>query len=512
MAKTDMGHFPRLMNEQFGQILFTAVGVLDRIVLTGILLRIWGNATFEHWAVIVAYAGFGSLYEFGFSLYYNNRITFETERGDDAAAQATLGEANLVFAVCALLGVLTLSLFDVIFNFSGMRDVPGGTLATILVCSASSLRLLIIGPTAKYRANRAYSRFAYLSTLSELVRVLITGLAVVMGSNLLLTAAVSLSIQVMLPIALILWDSTKRYAPHHFAFRIPKGHSLREAMALSGAYFGQILPIILLGSIPVLFLQKQHVTAGTITAFVLIRTLANLARTPLQSLGVVIGQECGRRIALGESIGALAAVSSGARLFSVLSGLACGVVVFAGPSIVHLWTGSSAIFDLPLAIAAMLPMLIGPVSVLAHFVLCASNAPHLGLVGRWLQLALTIISFLIMASFDLTPGLNLMAALAAGELLGYLPFAYLGLNRLVPGLGFRFQTAHVLWTLMSAAIASASFYFSLSLANPMDTVQLASAFALGCVPCVMWAIVAAVDRETRHRIIVSVMQRFAVAV
>jgi hypothetical protein len=499
--EAETGHLPRLMNEQLGQILVTAAGFLDRLVLTAILFRIWGTERFELWSAALAFAGFGSLFEFGFNLYYNNRITFETERGEHDAAKTTLYEANAVFAICAIGGVIILSVVAVL-----TKAAPPGEalLATILLSAAGALRLVVIGPTAQYRANRQYARFAFLSAIGEVLRIGAIAVVVLAGAGLLGAALAAFLAQLTMPVLVIFRDSKRRFQPHQIGFRMPRGESLREAMAMSGAYFGQLLPVIFFGSVPILFLQSQPRTAGVIASFVLVRTLANLARTPLQSFGVVIGQECGRRIAIGDKGGALAALAGGARMFAVLGGLACGIVAMGGSAIVRLWTGDPSLFTLPLATAAMAPMLFGSVSVLTHNVLVSSNAPFLAMIARWLQVLVTVIAWVLLPGVD--AGLRLMSALAAGELLGYQPLAFFAVNRLIHGSGIEFHIFYIALSLVSALVSGLlCLGFTMMLGGQI--VALVAALGLATLGSSIWGLALAFNTETRMQIIDTIKVR-----
>ncbi len=499
------GHLPRLMGEQLGQLIVTAVSFLDRLVLAGLIYRYWGAEKFEIWNGLLAFASFGALFEFGFNLYYNNRITFETEQGRHEAAHATLFEANCIFAITSVGGSILLALIAIFSGVAGADRSSGVVVATIFLSSAACFRLLTTGMNAQYRANRAFSRLSYISAAGEFLRIVATALAVLAGADILLTAGLYFIAQMILPVLTIMWDTKRRFAPQRIGFRLPKGKSLREAMAMSSAYFGQLLPVLLWTSAPILIMQGMTLPTGIVASFVMVRTLANLARTPLQSFGIVIGQECGRRIAVGDKKGALAALQGGARLFAVLSGLACGVILVGGPAIVSLWTGDRSLFTVELALAAMLPMLVGAVSILAHNILVASNAPYLALVARWLQLAVTLLAYFIAPQLD--TGLRMMFALAAGEIFGYLPVAYYALIRLIPGSGVRFHLIALILSLLSAAAAAALCHILLQFANQLVGAQLVAALALAGLGCLIWAALFAVDTVTRKRLIDSVRQR-----
>ena len=67
-----------------------------------------------------------------------------------------------------------------------------------------------------------------------------------------------------------------------------------------------------------------------VLVFVLVRMLSGFPRALLQQFGIVLGQECGRRLAVDDMNGAVTVVTEGARLYSVLCGVATGLLLGAG--------------------------------------------------------------------------------------------------------------------------------------------------------------------------------------
>ena len=199
----------------------------------------------------------------------------------------------------------------------------------------------------------------------------------------------------------------------------------------------QALPVMLFMSMPIIVLQKKALAPGMIAGFVLVRTLSNVARAPLQSAGIVFGQETGRRISISDGGGARRVTKSAARLFAVSSGLASGVLLAGGEPLTYLWTGSDAHFDEPLMVAATLPMILTPVAVLIHNILVSHQAPLMPAVARGVQLLLTLVAY--SAASVLDAPLRMMVALSIGEIFGFAPVAYLAAAQLIPGLALSFH-------------------------------------------------------------------------
>src|SRR5205809_6210694 len=99
-----MTHFKRVVTENMSQMVLMAIGIVDRIVLTAVLLRFWGTSLFEAWSVCVALAGLVTLFEFGFNLYFNNRLMIETEQGRPDIAGRYYFLSNTIFVASGSAG------------------------------------------------------------------------------------------------------------------------------------------------------------------------------------------------------------------------------------------------------------------------------------------------------------------------------------------------------------------------------------------------------------------------
>jgi hypothetical protein len=227
---------------------------------------------------------------------------------------------------------------------------------------------------------------------------------------------------------------------------------LAPILKTSFGFFAHTVPTILLASFPVLYLGHANIAAGILATFVLMRTLSGLPRAILQQFGMVLGQECGRRIAINDSAGSLRIVKEGARFYSVISGVATGLLFGAGLELTSLWTGNSAYFQLDYLLAAVLPGVLGAFAVLGLNILAGTNAPFFAAVGRWVQLVLTVVCVLALPIDDL--GLRMLVALSIGEVLGFAPLAYYGVGRLVPGTTTGFHLKENLVAIVTAVLAS----------------------------------------------------------
>lgn len=446
-------HFKRVMVEQFGQALTIATGLADRVVVTAVLLRMWGNTVFETWSVCLAVSGLISLFEFGFSLYFNNRLMEETEQHKFGQATRTFFIANTLFGAAASLGFLCIVVLVIFSSLTGLQNQFFAKAAVLVLAGGSALRIAATGFLSLYRANRQYGRLVFLQAAGDLVRIAAAITVCLLGGGLwavaLSTTLLAILVQVVIPVT----DSVRRFRPHRIGFAAVRRDEIYPVVRTSSAFFAQMIPIVLLTSVPVLYLGRADLAAGVLAAFILMRTLSGVPRALLQQFGAVLGQECGRRIAVNDSSGALKIVTEGARLYSVLSGMATGLLFGAGSQISLLWTGSSNYFRLDYILAAVIPMLAVAFAVLAHNILTTTNAPLFATAGRWLQVTLTVLCLQLLPIED--RGLAMLVALSVGEVFGFAPLAYYGVARLVPGTSVWFHVKEVIVSVAAAALSTA---------------------------------------------------------
>lgn len=498
-APSGRSHTQRLVLEQLGQMLIVASGFLDRLVLTAFLLRRWDVPMFEAWSACIALSATVSLFELGFNLYFNNQLMIERERGDDAAFRKTYAIGNSLFACSAIGGFALLVGLLFVAEPLGSRADSRTLLTAIVLCGANSAKIALCSVYALYRANRDYARFAAIQGGSEIVRVVAVVAAVVLGADLLEAAVTSAIATTLVTVGFVVLDTRRRYFPHAYDFQIPHRQDVRGILGTSTLYMAQAVPLMLYTSLPVLVLQKMHLAAGALASFVLIRTLANVVRMPLQSVGIVMGQEAGRRIAIEDRDGARLLMETTGRLFAVVSGLTSGLLLTAGELLIRYWTNSHELFDGRLMVAAALPMILTPAAVLSHNILSSYQVPTLPAIGRWVQFGVTVVAFLFMARYAIP--IRMMAALSLGEIVGYAPVAYWAVSRLVAGAGWRFHAGNLGLSLVSTAFGAVVTQFTLARVRPYGDAAILAGFAAVGSIFAMGVFFVGLNREGRRRLI-----------
>lgn len=449
-----MSNLGRLLKEQAGQTLSVLVTLVDRIVLTGVLYRAWGHAEFERWSTCMALAGFVTMFEFGFNLYFNNRLTTETEQHKLESMERVYFIGNMIFAVLSVLGFAVITLLAIIApNLTGSSIGPQGVLVVACLAAAAALRLAACGASSLYRANRQYTRLTMIVSVSEAARIAAVLVVVALKGGIVAAAVVSLIVAASMQWAYVLYDTRRRFWPHSIGFVLPRWRESKETIAISSGYFLQNVPLVALANLPVLVLVSQIEAVGQLAIFVLMRTLTGFPRAILQALGVVAGQECGRQVLSGDRAAAIQTLQHSGRAFSALSGIATGLLLGAGAEIGALWTGATDTTRFSYLLAGAAPMIVAPISVLAHNVAASTNEPYFAALGRWAQFILTFV-FLWLAPID-DPGLRMLAALAIGEIFGFSPLIYYGITRTISGAGIGFHVRAVARAIFAALVTTA---------------------------------------------------------
>lgn len=489
-------HLRRLIVEQASQVLSVIATLADRVLLTAVLLRMWGATGFEAWSTCIAIVGLVSMFELGFNLYFNNRLMEEHEQGRLEDARHTLFIANTIFLSAAGLCIVASVILQ---RYVALPDVQGASLAVLAMCLAIALRIAVTAYYSLYRANRQYARLVLLQGTGECIRIIVAAAVCLAGGGLLEVALAAtlfaLVPQVIVPIV----DGLTRFAPRRIGFAIPSREELTRIVGTSSAFFAQSVPNILLISLPVLYMSSLSLGTGALATFVLIRTLSGFPRALLLQFGVSLGQEATRRLAAGDPAGGLDVTQHSLRLYSAASGAIAGLLLAAGYDIVVLWTGNSRYFDALYLGIAVLPMIVAASSTMSLCVLMSTNVPKYAAIGRWVQLSLTGLLALVLPIDDTV--LRCLLALSLGEILGFVPFAYLGLARLMPGLGARIHLYEMLITLCAMAAVFIAIRASRMELEPVENVARLALVAAGALICLVVIPVLGLRKQVRQALL-----------
>lgn len=480
-----MSTFARIGREYVAQVAAFMVALADRLIIPAVFLRALGVASFSAWSVVIAASGFVVALEFGVTRYFTNRLIALVERGDQAEAERSyrVGLTLLVgFAVFSLVaiavgfGLLVKGVGDPQLD----RQLP---LLAIPVTLASALLQILGLRQALYRAHRQFAAETWIRLAGDTARIATVAIGAAAGLGLSgvcwlwLAATVGF---IVLPVTL---DTRRRYPGFGDRFALPRASHDAEVVRLAPGLWLQMVFSTLFATVPVMVIGALTAAPALIAQFVLMRTLANFVRQILQMFANVFGIELARRQARGDAAGYVQTFHETNRFLTVQTAVAFAVLYALAQPLFTLWTGKAALYDRDLLVLAILPPLIFPTMMLTIEALAYANRPWPLVAARLVQLAITVLCFAITPG--LAPGLRMMLALFAGEVLGLGPYLVVAARQLDPAIGF----GHALVLPLLGAVAAAGTLGLVELAwsAPIasEFLRLALALAAGGVALVL---------------------------
>lgn len=486
----------RIGREYAAQLVGIAVVVVDRFLVTAILLRAWGVETFALWSVAIAAAGMIAFFDFGLNLYFSNRLTFSVEQAKTRRAHHAYRAGNLLVLAAAWLGAVVIC---ATFWGFGDRFVEGhfdvalfGTVVALVLGAASKYALSV--QYYLYRAHRQFERQTYLNALTDLCRIAAAGLVALCGGGLLAAALAYLAGAILSSLPVVLLDGRRRFPSFRFGFEVPNRAERKVIPPIAFGFWAQSVPLTILTFVPVFVLAAIGAGAAGIAQFVLIRTLANMARMAPQLMATVLGQEVGRLFGRREYETMFVVYREGCKLLAAQSAGMVGVIIALASPIFDAWTKHPQLYNAPMLWLALAPLALGPSLVLANAVFGHTNRPWDMAAGRAVQLLLTVLVFIPLPIEE--PALRLMAALAVGEVLGFGIPAYLGIRRLLPAADLRFMLDLCARVILSGALCYAAAAVAYRLLGP-SLLSLAAACLIGGGAILVASLLIGIERSRR---------------
>lgn len=497
----------RIGREYAAQLVGIAVVLVDRFLLTMILLRAWGVDLFALWSVAMAAAGMIAFFDFGLNFYFSNRLTFSVEQGKTRRALHAYRAGNtLVFSAAALGSLLICAAFWGFGDRFVDRPVDTALFGTVVA--------LVLGAASKYafsvqyylyRAHRQFERQTYLNALTDLCRVVAAGLVALLGGGLLAAALAYLAAAILTSLPLVLIDGRRRFPAFKFGFEVPNRAERKVIPPIAFGFWAQSVPLTILTFVPVFVLAVIGAGAAGIAQFVLIRTLANMARMVPQLMANVLGQEAARLFGRREYDAIFIVYREGCKLLAAQSAGMVGVILALASPLFSAWTHHPQLYNESMLWFALAPLALGPSLVLANAIFTNTNRSWDMATGRMVQLLVTVIAFFPLPIAE--PALRLMAALAIGEVLGFGICAYFGIRRLLPAADLRFMLDLLARVLASGALcyAAAAIVYQLLGASLLS---LAAAILAGGGAILVASVLIGMERN-RRAVLFAIVRRTA---
>jgi hypothetical protein len=344
------------------QVFGLMAGLLDRLVLVGLMIRAWGLETFADWTVVTSSALLFGVCELGMQLHFLNLMQAAHVKGDRAGFDRAFGVAKFCYAAMAatFCALIPLALWGATsagwFRTSNLG--PAATQTIFLALAFSSVITIIRGPySIALMARGQFSTATNVGTLTFAGMVLASIAALAFGASPAGLALLQCLWSGPIAIAVLYWadarSRSKAGLPAPGGIAIPRQDEL-SSIAHHVKWFAvqQVGPLVLM-QLPVTLMTGFGVESRALASFILLRMLINIMRLLTGAMSAATGIEIasvmhddGAKQAWGttQRVGWIASVAVGA--------LAPAILVF-GPRFVELWTKRGDVFD-PLLIALLL--------------------------------------------------------------------------------------------------------------------------------------------------------------
>lgn len=431
--------------------------LVERILLTALVVQRLGVERFEMWSLILATVTILTLVDLGTRITFSNRMSAAANRGDVARAILVYRESNTIFlGLGALIFGLTLVFafwtpVQQLLGFDRPLDRSEQAVAACLGLGIA-VRMALANASAVYRVNLAFARGTVIVAASELARAMAMVVAVIVWPSLLSPAIATAAVSVAAFGILIPIDLARSYGDYKLAFNRPTAISLHRALPESAMFATSYLPNVVLVQIPVMLVGSRS-ASGVLAAFVLMRTIANSLRSLTQSFLGVIGMELGRLESQGRMGELRVAYSRLSLLVSISFGAISGFAWSWGDMLVAWWTGRPELFDSTLLAIMLAPLVITPVAQLTIPFLTYAHRPERVAASIVAEvLAVILLAFAIPVQ---SIAMRVSLAISGGEILALAPIAYASANQIVGGKLTRFATINIIVSLGTAGAVGA---------------------------------------------------------
>ncbi len=332
------------------QIASLLVSVVDRFLVVGVLLRVWGPDLYSAWATAVSAAGLLLLLELGFNIYFGNAMQCAWTKNDAAGFQRMFSLASTVPLL--VMGTIAVPLTFCIAAGWASGFVPLQPMSEIEVKSclaflalASLLSAARGGMAQTWRGRQKFALGSFISIAPNACIALGVPILGAVGGQPVHVAAFYLLSECILGWGFGLW-MLKRYFPDvRFELSWPTRIELRDTVATTRwLALLQGLPTAWL-QLPILLLAHFSVTGSQLVSFIALRTLTNFARTFVTMLSFGSGVEIVTLHHAGRTDDVtrhLVAMGKAVSMIAAAAGIA--ILVF-GQVFVAIWTERNDLFD-----------------------------------------------------------------------------------------------------------------------------------------------------------------------
>ena len=393
----------------------------DRIILVGIMLRVWGETVYADWATLFASANLLFMAELGLNIYFGNKWQHAFAHKDEVAFKRYISISLTIylflglFLVTSTLGYILTAHLDEQF---GLRKITSGeALQIFLLLAIANILCVTRGSISQiYRGRNEFARGVFITSMIPLGKVVVCGILVWTGFPPVVIAGAYALIEFVVGWGLTLFDIKRHFPTLSLSLSFPTRSEITD-IGHKVFWYGllQGVPVAWL-HLPVLIFAAMGIASIVLVSFLVTRTLINFSRMIIELLARSVAVEIAPSFHLGDQeLIRRSIITLGRFLAAITSSMAGGLIIFAAPLLL-LWTGNKDLYHLWTLLWLLLPVIaIAPAIPLSntfHF----GNMPRQPALASLLQLTIgLILCYALVQSHGITGG---VAGLAIGEILG----------------------------------------------------------------------------------------------
>lgn len=394
------------------------ISTVDRIILTGVMLRLWGTDRFSDWTTLSAATALLAVTELGFQVYLGNMLSRAHMRGRRRVFNRIVGWGiafylGLFCLIVICCGVLALS-GDLRAAFA-LRTMDGRWVF-LLLALYQAMRLSRTSLTQVMRGRGELHLHLWTDVRVQVAIMGAVIAAIFLGASPVAVAAIYLATEIAIGTLWTIGAVRRRYPDVPIRPRAPGWAATQRTARNLGWYGTQMLVTNGMLNLPVLVAAWLGMAGPAVAAFVTQRTLVNFGRTLCSTLSMAAGVELANLSQTQADASYRTGVHALARFNAGFAALMTGGLMVFGNGIMALWTGVPDLGSRVMLLTMLVPVAVMAPVVPLQMVSLYAGFPRPQAIGGIVQ---SIIGLAACIELGLRFGIvGVVAGIALGEVVG----------------------------------------------------------------------------------------------
>lgn len=403
-----------------GAALIATFGIttVDRVILTAVMIRLWGTDSFSDWTTLSAATGLLAISEFGFQIYLGNMLSRAHLHGRQRVFNRIVGWGiafylGLFCLITVGCGALVLST-DLRTTFA-LRTMDGGWVFMLLALY-QAMRLTRTSLTQVMRGRGELYLHLWTDVRVQVSIVFAVMTSILMGASPVIVAGIYVVTEIIVG---TLWTiiAVRRRYPEVPVRPLRPGWKVTKHTARNLGWYGtQTVVTNGMLNLPVLVAAWLGLTGPAVVAFVIQRTLVNFGRTLCSTLSMAAGVELANLSQMRADASFHTGVHALARFNAGFAALMTGGLMLFGSDIVAVWTGASDLGSRLMLLTMLIPVAIMAPIVPLQMVSLYAGFPRPQAIGGIVQAVIGLIACIGLGHW--LGIIGIVAGVAIGEIVG----------------------------------------------------------------------------------------------